>query len=136
MQRMAQATLEGFDPEMSFEEGLRVQWMNRARFCMENQQSIYFMEQVRHSPYDSICQKMPDNPFLKAMGAFVHNAIKRKQLIHLPVEIYWSVAFAPLYQLLKLHMLGRGMMGGAEKFVLDEKKMNQTLELVLKARKA
>jgi hypothetical protein len=76
-----------------------------------------------------------DPSFLKAMGEFVHNAIKRKELIKLPLEVYWSVAFAPLYQLVRLHMSGRGMGGGAEKFVLDEKIMNQTLKLVLKALK-
>src|SRR4051812_14286763 len=43
MEKMAAASLEGFDSSMSFEEGLRLQWMNRAKFCMENQQSIYFM---------------------------------------------------------------------------------------------
>jgi hypothetical protein len=69
------------------------------------------------------------------MRDFVHNAIKRKEVVKLPVEVYWSIAFAPLYQLVKLHMTGRGLKGGTEKFVLDEKTMNQTLELVLKALK-
>jgi TetR/AcrR family transcriptional repressor of multidrug resistance operon len=135
MKKMAEATLRGFDANMSFEEGLRLQWMNRARFCMENQQSIYFMEQIRHSPYDALCQKKMDKNFLNAMHTFVHNAIKRKELIPLPLEVYWSIAYSPLYQLVKLHMMGRGMMGGAEKFVLDEKIMNQTLQLVVKALK-
>jgi len=135
MQKMAKATLEDFDPNVSFEEGLRKQWMNRARFCMENQQSIHFMEQIRHSPYDLVCQKKMDKTFLTAMGTFVHNAIKRKELVPLPLEVYWSIAYSPLYQLVKLHTMGRGMMGGAEKFVLDEKIMNQTLQLVVKALK-
>jgi TetR/AcrR family transcriptional repressor of multidrug resistance operon len=135
MEKMAKASLEGFDPEMSFEEGLRLQWMNRARFCMENQQSTYFMEQVRHSPYDILCQKKMDKSFLQAMESFVHNAIKRKELMPLPLEVYWSVAYSPLYQLVRMHMLGKGMMGGAEKFVLNEKIMNQTLQLVVKALK-
>jgi hypothetical protein len=76
-----------------------------------------------------------DKGFLNAMGAFVHNAIARKELVKLPLEVYWSVAFAPLYQLVRLHRLGRGMMGGAGKFVLDKKIMDQTLKLVLKALK-
>jgi len=135
MEKMAAASLEGFDSGMSFEEGLRLQWMNRAKFCMENQQSIYFMEQIRHSPYDTLCQKKMDKRFLTMMGDFVHNAIKRKELTPLPLEVYWSVAYSPLYQLVRMHMLGKGMMGGAEKFVLDEKIMNQTLQLVVKALK-
>ncbi|MFZ6013953.1 MAG: TetR/AcrR family transcriptional regulator [Bacteroidota bacterium] len=134
MKKMTDATLEGFDPTMGFEEGLKVQWLNRARFCMENPESMHFMEQIRHSPYHDVCLKKMDKTFLKAMGDFVHNAIKRNELVKLPLEVYWSLAFAPLYQLVKLHMVGRGM-SGTEKFVLDEKIMNQTLKLVLKALK-
>lgn len=134
MKAMAEATLEGFDPQMPFDEGLKVQWMNRARFCMENPLNVHFMEQIKYSPYYALCLGKMDKGFLQSMGEFVHNAIKRKELVKLPVEVYWSVAFAPLYQLVKLHMSGRGMTG-TEKFVLDEKIMNQTLQLVLKALK-
>ena len=68
------------------------------------------------------------------MREFVHNAIKRKELVKLPVEVYWSVAFAPLYQLVKYHMTGRGVRG-VEKFELDEKTMSLTLKVVLKGLK-
>jgi TetR/AcrR family transcriptional repressor of multidrug resistance operon len=135
MKKMVASTLEGFDPSVSFEEGLKVQWMNRAKYCMENPLSMHFMEQIKYSPYHHVSIKHMDNKFLVAMGEFVHNAIKRKELVKLPVEVYWSVAFAPLYQLVRMHMAGRGLRGGTEKFVLDEKTMNQTLELVLKALK-
>jgi hypothetical protein len=79
--------------------------------------------------------KKMDNTFLKAMSQFVHNAINRKEVVKLQIEVYWSVAFAPLYQLVKMHMSGRGLRGGPEKFVLTDKIMNQTLKLVLKALK-
>jgi hypothetical protein len=42
------------------------------------------------------------------------------------------VAFAPLYQLLKFHLHGRGL-PGTPRFVLDEKLMDQTLDLVVRA---
>src|SRR5437868_9623861 len=42
---MATATLKNFDPSMSFRDGLKVQWMNRARFCMKNPKQMQFMEQ-------------------------------------------------------------------------------------------
>ena len=58
--------------------------------------------------------------------------IERGELVRVPVEVYWSVAFAPLYQLLKFHLHGRGL-SGTPRFVLDEKLMDQTLELVVKA---
>jgi TetR/AcrR family transcriptional regulator, multidrug resistance operon repressor len=135
MQKMVGNTLQGFDPSMPFEDGLKIQWMNRARYCMDNPTSMHFMEQIKFSPYYDICLKKMDTTFLKAMGEFVHNAIQRKELVKLPVEVYWSVAFAPLYQLVKMHMSGRGLQGGSEKFILNDKIINQTLKLVLKALK-
>jgi TetR/AcrR family transcriptional regulator, multidrug resistance operon repressor len=134
MKKMVSVTLDGFDPEMSFDEGLRVQWMNRARYCMENPLSMHFMEQIKYSPYHVLSLKQMDEKFLSNMRDFVHNAIKRKELVKLPVEVYWSVAFAPLYQLVKFHMSGRGLRG-TEKFILDNKTINQTLDIVLKALK-
>jgi len=132
MERMSDAILENFDPDASFEEGLKVQWMNRARYLIENPTSMQFMEQIKYSPYHHVSLSRMDNNFLDMMRKFVHNAIRRKELVKLPIEVYWSMAFAPLYQLVKMHITGRGM-HGSDKFILDEKTMNMTLKLVLKA---
>lgn len=133
MKKMVASTLEGFDPTMPFEEGLKLQWQNRAKFCLENPAELHFMEQIKYSPYHDVCSKKMDQHFISTMGEFVHNAIRNKEIVKLPVEVYWSVAFAPLYQLVKMHMSGRGLR--EEKFVLDEKIMSQTFKLVLKALK-
>src|SRR5688572_30178720 len=133
-ERMFDATLVGFDPTMSFDAGLKIQWLNRARFCIENPISADFLEQLKHSPYHLAALKKINPRFMEAMKEFAHNAIKRNELIKLPLEVYWSVAFAPLYSLVKFHMTGRGLRG-TEKFVLDDKIMNQALNLVLKALK-
>jgi AcrR family transcriptional regulator len=130
--RMAEATLEGFDPSMSFAEGLRVQWKNRARWCIEHPREAHFLEQIRHSPFHAHEEPSKGRDFIDAMRAFVRGAIERGELVRVPVEVYWSVAFAPLYQLVKFHMHGRGL-AGTPRFVLDDKLMNQTLELVVKA---
>jgi TetR/AcrR family transcriptional repressor of multidrug resistance operon len=140
--KMAEATLEGFDPGMSFAAGLRVQWRNRARYCLANPREMHFLEQIRHSPFhapfhahdeaDKLDKTSKGRDFLDAMRAFVLGAIERGDLVRVPVEVYWSVAFAPLYQLVKFHIHGRGLSGTA-RFVLDDKLMNQTLELVIKA---
>jgi hypothetical protein len=90
------------------------------------------MEQVKHSPF--IDRSVMDQRFLDSMARFVHNAIDRNELISLPLEIYWSIAFSPLYQLVKFHISKSGMRGRAP-FVFDEDKINQTLGLVLKALK-
>src|SRR3954465_4833564 len=41
--KMAEATLKNFDPEMSFEEGLRVQWLNRMKYCLKHPQQAHFL---------------------------------------------------------------------------------------------
>ena len=130
--KMVDATLVNFDPESHFDEGLKVQWMNRMRYCLANPISMTFMEQVKHSPL--IDRSVIDRTFIDAMSKFAHNAIERKELIPLPVEIYWSIAFAPLYQLLKFH-ISKTSMPGRPPFNFDEEMINQTLLLILKALK-
>lgn len=132
--KMTACTLENFDPAASFSEGLKVQWINRARYCLKHPVEAHFMEQIRFSPLHDKAVKSMDPAFMQAMRAFVKGAIARKELISIPVEVYWSIAFAPLYQLLKFDKHGKGMPGSG-KFVLDEKTMMLTLDLVLKALK-
>jgi TetR/AcrR family transcriptional repressor of multidrug resistance operon len=91
-----------------------------------------FMEQVKHSPL--VDRSTIDRRFLDAMSRFVHKAIERNEIIPLPVEIYWSIAFAPLYQLVKFH-ISKTSMPGRPPFIFDEEKINLTLGLVLKALK-
>lgn len=130
---MAEETLRDFDPQMHFAEGLKIQWINRARYCMKNSIKMDFMEQIRHSRYQDKAFRLLDRHFFDTMGTFVHTAVNRKELIPLPVEIYWAVAFAPLYQLVKFHIQGRGLGGFDPKFVFTEEMMMQTLNLVIKA---
>ena len=128
---MAGATLKNFDPGMSFSEGLRVQWMNRAKFCLKNPQQMQFMEQLRHSPLQEKTPDMIGARFKDTMQAFVLNAIKRNELVKVQLEVYWSVAFAPMYNLVKFHLEGRSI--GGKKFRLNDKMLNETLKLVIKA---
>jgi AcrR family transcriptional regulator len=131
--RMLETSLKDFDPNMHFEEGLRVQWINRAAHFMNYPLEVQFIEHVRYSPYYAKVAKMLNEQFREVMGKFVHNAIRRKELQQLPFEVYWSVAFAPLYQLIKFHTQGYSMTG--EKFSLSDELLVQTLSLVLKALK-
>ncbi|MGC4038935.1 MAG: TetR/AcrR family transcriptional regulator [Chitinophagaceae bacterium] len=131
--KMTEATLKGFDPAMSFRDGLKVQWINRAKYCIKNPEKVDFLEQLRHSALYAKCFNLVGDEFKKVMSQFVGNAIKNKELVKVPVEVYWSVAFAPLYNLVKFHISGANIAGN--KFVFSEKIMLQTLELVLKALK-
>lgn len=131
--KMTEATLKDFDPSMSFSEGLKVQWMNRARYCMANPDEMHFLEQIRHSPLQEKSLEIMGTKFKENMKAFVSNAIKNKELVKVSVEVYWSVAFAPLYTLVQFHIAGTSI--GGNKFKFSEKTMLETLALVVKALK-
>lgn len=131
MEKLTVAALEGFDPEMPFAEGMKVQWLNRARYSLANPIEAHFLEQIRYTPFHEQVAKASGR-FGNAMKTFVRNAIDRNEIARMPVEVFWSIAYAPLYQLLKFHIHGTSF-PGMGKFSLDEKIMLSTLQLVLKA---
>ena len=134
LRKLTDAALLGFDSEMSFAEGLRVQWKNRADYFLKHPRESFFLELVRYSPFHNEVQKSMDPSYLEAMKNFVNSSIAQSELKCIPVEVYWSVAFAPLYQLLKFHRSGHGL-SGKGKFVFDEELMNTTLEIVVQGLK-
>lgn len=129
--RMVEATLRDFSPKMTFEEGLRIQWQNRAKHWLEFPIASRFFEQLKYSPYrdklnDGFHDKLKEN-----MSEFVKNAVKNSELKPMSVEVFWSVAYAPLYNLINFHYEGRSI--GNRPFVWQDDLMEQTLQLVLKA---
>lgn len=132
--KMFTATLKDFDPDMPFHEGMKIQWINRARHFLRHPTEMHFMEQIRFSPLHDRALSAVDCKFNDTMKTFVSNAIQRKEVIKVPVEVFWSIAFAPLYQLVKFHIHGKGFPGTGP-FVLDDKIMQLTLTLVLKGLK-
>ncbi len=131
--KMMDATLQNFDPQMSFTEGMKVQWHNRSRYWLANSLSTCFFEQIRHSPYQGKVSPSVVEDFEEIMGRFVKNAIQNRELAPMPVEVFWSVAFAPLYNLLRFHQMGISI--GGRSFSFSDEYMHQTLTLVLKALK-
>jgi len=125
--------LEDFDPESDFATGLEIQWQRRARYVLDNPEIAHFMEQFSFSPLQRKTYGMPDKRFKEIMGRFVHKAIRNKELVVMPFEVYWSITFAPLYNLVKYHKEGVNLAG--EKFELTDSMLKQTLSLVLKALK-
>lgn len=130
---MTTVTLEGFDPDVSFKKGLKVQWKNRARFYLENPMVVQFLEMVKHSPYNEKVTELKSQLLSQTMHRFVKNAIQNKEVAKMPVEVYWSVAFAPMYQLVKFHIAGHSL--GKRPFKLTEETMDECLRLVTKALK-
>jgi AcrR family transcriptional regulator len=132
-ERMSEATLKDFDPDMHFEEGLRFQWKVRARYMMDNPVSSLFFEQLRGSKYEFKAFEDSINAFRETMGRFVKNAVVRGEINPLPIEVFWSVAYAPLYALVRFHNEGTSI--GGRPFVLNNKLLWAAFDLVIKALK-
>jgi AcrR family transcriptional regulator len=124
--------LKNFDPEMSFEEGLWLQWKNRYRYIQKYPLHFHFSEQFRNSPLIKHAD-IKESSFRAALQQFVKNAVQRKEIMELPAEIFWSVAYGPFYILMKFHLQQSSMAG--KPFSLSEQKMKQAFQLVLKALK-
>ena len=130
-QRMTRTTMEGFDPYMSFREGLKKQWENRANYILAHPKENKVLEQLKWSSYGEKIFSTVTDEFAETMSKFTHHAVKNNELISLPIEVYWTIAFAPLYNLLLFHKNGRSV--GLRPFQFSNKIMHQTLEVVLKA---
>ncbi|RVU01515.1 TetR/AcrR family transcriptional regulator [Mucilaginibacter limnophilus] len=131
--RLTNEILADFNPELPFAEGIRQQWRSRTKQLLENPMSAVFFEQLRSSTYQDKVHGSIVSQFKDAMGKFMHNAIERGEIDPLPLEVYWSVAYAPMYNLIRFHNEGKSIAG--RNFKLTEEIMSQTCELVIKALK-
>ena len=131
--RFYESSLKGFDPErMSFEEGLWHQWKTRFKNITDDPKGFRFMEQFKHSPLINR-SSMYGSQFKEAMSKFVQNAIKRKELIEIPRETYWALAYGPFYTLVKFHLDQKAFAG--TDFKLTDHKLKQAFQQVLKSLK-
>jgi AcrR family transcriptional regulator len=128
-----EASIKDFDADMHFAEGLKIQWRNRAKFFQEHPVELEFIEQIRYSPLNEKIRETLFKKFSSVLGKFSHNAVTRGELVPLPFEVYWSVAYAPLYQLLKFHAQEKSYVN--KKFQVTDEIMDQSLQLILKALK-
>ena len=131
--KMGTAMIVDFDPEMSLEEGLRKQWENRCDYSINNPTMSLFFDQLRSSSYQQEFLASFLKEFKTVVGKFMHNIIERGEIDKMPFEVYWSIAFAPLYNLIRFHNEGKSM--GGRPFKLTDEILWQTFDLALKALK-
>jgi TetR/AcrR family transcriptional repressor of multidrug resistance operon len=131
--KMSEITLEGFSGKMSFAEGLKKQWENRSRFWLQHQKEAQGYEVIRHSPHGHYVTSMTTGYFKPVMQEFAENAIRNKELRPMPFEVFWSIAYGPLYTMIKFHL--EGGVRTDHHFQFSKKLMYEALELVLKALK-
>ncbi|WP_278009043.1 TetR/AcrR family transcriptional regulator [Flavobacterium gyeonganense] len=78
--------VKDFSPTMSFREGLRKQWENRARFALKNPLKVACWEALSHSSYrDDILEESLAN-FKKTMWSFIENALEKKNFCRFPLR--------------------------------------------------
>lgn len=122
---------DGFSVDMSFRDGLRNQWENRIYFYLNFTQQATCFELLKHSTYgDAIIEEITGD-YKQTMTEFMLAAIERKELISVPYEIFWSIAYGSLYSLLEFHREGKSMSG--KPFILTDKLKDEAFNLVLKA---
>jgi TetR/AcrR family transcriptional repressor of multidrug resistance operon len=130
---MGDALIKDFDPELPFEQGLRKQWENRYNYMIANPIMGLFFDQLRSSSYQQEFLSSFLKGFQVVVGKFMHNVIERGEIEAIPFEVYWSVAFAPLYNLIRFEREGQSM--GGKPFKMTNEILWKTFDLVVKALK-
>jgi len=128
-------TIDGFSTEMSFEEGLWKQWENRADFTMKFPKEVAFFEIIKHSPHgEAILDSIKEfSDFREIMKKFIENGHANNDLIPMTFEVFWSIAYGPLYTLLNFHREGKSM--GGKPFTLTKDIMREAFQATIKALK-
>jgi AcrR family transcriptional regulator len=124
-------TLTDFDPDMDFEAGLWLQWKNRYKFMLNNPLHYHFSEQFRNSPLIKKQDDAPEAVFKKTMRRFVANAVEKGEVVNLPPEVFWALAYGPFYALVKFHLDNSAMSGVP--FSLSNELLQQAFERTMRA---
>ncbi|SEW40760.1 TetR/AcrR family transcriptional regulator [Chitinophaga arvensicola] len=106
-----QETMKGFDPDMDFEAGMWLQWRNRFHYIRQYPMHYHFYEQFRNSPLIKKQRSTEENAFKMAMKRFYINATEKGEIVSLPVEVFWALAYSPFYTLVKFHIDNVNMSG-------------------------
>lgn len=130
---MIEATFKGFDKEMDLRTGLWVQWQNRSAYYLNNRLQVEFYDQLKLTPYKDRLAEQISASFSEQMGGFMKNAIQKGETTHMKSEIFWSIAFAPLFNLIRFHLNKKSM--GGKPYQLTDEDMKETFDLVIKALK-
>jgi len=129
------STMKDFSPDMPFAEGLWKQWENRAAFAIQYPMEVACLEVIKHSPHaeDILKSSVYLQDFKECMKQFVQNALRNHELIPMSLEVFWSVAYGPLYILLNFHREGKSM--GGKPFTLTNDTIKEAFSAVIKSLK-
>lgn len=129
-ENFSRRALEGFSSEMGLREGLWMQWVNRLRYIREFPMEYRFYELFRHSP---LIQRGNHSfsLFRDNMHQFKENAVARKEMSDVPNEVYWALAYAPLYALVNWEI--QGVSKCDNPFRVTDEVLTASFEMVMRA---
>lgn len=125
------SALKDFKPDMPFAEGLRLQWKNRLNYGTKNHLNVKCWEAIRHSPHNEYVLQNSYGQFKETLTLFRENAIKRGELTEMPFEIFWSIAYGPLYTLMRFQHEKKSL--GDRPFKLTPEMTETAFKAVIKA---
>lgn len=131
--RMADMLTKDFDPNASFEDGMRIQWRNRFDYLKQYSKSNLFFEQLRTSSYQERFLENFMSKFKTVISEFMHNIVAKGEIAPMPLEVFWSIAYAPLYSLVRFDQEGHSI--GGKSFKMSDEIFWKTFDLVIKALK-
>jgi TetR/AcrR family transcriptional repressor of multidrug resistance operon len=99
MELFTKIALKDFTPDLDLATGLWVQWKNRIDFARTYPMYFNFLQQFR----TSTMVRCDQSEFKHNMKSFLQNAIERGEIVEMPPEVFWSLAYGPLYALLDFH---------------------------------
>lgn len=123
--------LKGLSPDMPFAEGLRLQWDNRLAFAKDNLLNMQCWDAIRHSPHNEYVLAESHGDFREVLSQFKNNAIERGELVALPMEVFWSIAYGPLYTLLRFQAEGKSF--GGKPFTFTNEMKEAAFAAVIRA---
>lgn len=101
-------SIKNLTPEMSFADGLLLQWNNRFQYFTRYPQNMLANEQLRYTLHYQQVTAEVNTAFSEAgLKNFMMNARKNGELAEMPFELYWAIAFAPLYLLIEFQVSGK-----------------------------
>jgi AcrR family transcriptional regulator len=129
VKRMEEMLLEGFDTSWPIEKGLKWMWKTRVRYMLDNETSVRFLDQLRHSTYRKKIFGSTIQNFPKTIEEFLQNVIRNKEIDTVSQEVFFSLAFSPLHSLIQLHNESQST---DKKFRLTDKLLDQMFKKMIK----
>lgn len=122
--------LRDFHPELSFSDGLWLQWQNRLQFIRQNPTQFAFYELFRHS---SLINRgnLAFSLFKESMHQFVANAVQQGEIQEMPHEVYWALAYSPFYALVRCERQEKCKFNSD--FKLTDAVLRQTFDMVIRS---